>query len=70
MNVKSLSLNVSQKLNLGNFQTKAISIGATAELDGDDLAECKKLFSQRLEELLDEDVSREKQRIAAIATSR
>ena len=71
MNVKSLSLNVSQKVNLGNYETKGISIGASVELDEtDDLAECKKELSEKLNELLEEEVSREKQQLAAVAVSR
>lgn len=71
MNVKSLSMNLSQKLNQGNFQTKAISIGASVELDeSDDLVECKAELAAKLNQLLEEEVNREKQRIAAVAYSR
>ena len=62
MNLKSLSMNFSQKVNLGNFETKAISIGASAELDeSDDLAECKAELSAKMNSLLEEEIIREKQ---------
>lgn len=65
MYVRSLSMNVSQKVNLGNYETKAISIGVSAELDeSDDLAECKAELSAKLNQLLEEDVSREKKLLA------
>jgi len=71
MNVKSLSLNLSQKVNLGNYETKAISIGAAIELDeSDDLVECKAELAAKLNELLAEEVNREKQQLTAVAVSR
>ena len=71
MNVRSLSLNFSQKVNLGNYETKGISIGATIELDeSDDLTECKAELAAKLNELLAEEVNTEKQRVAAAAMSR
>ena len=71
MNVRSLSLNVSQKVNLGNYETKGISLGASVELDeADDLEQCKQELAAKLNTLLEEEVSREKQRVAAVALSR
>lgn len=71
MNIKSLSINLSQKVNLGNFETKAISIGASAELDeSDDLAECKAALAAKLNQLLAEEVSREKKQLLAVACRR
>ena len=68
MNVKSLSFHVSQKVNLGNYETKGISIGATAELDEtDDLAECKAELASKLNKLLEEEVNREKTKVQAVA---
>lgn len=62
MNVKSISMNVSQKVNLGNFQTKAISLGVVAELDeSDDITECKAELSEKINQLLEEEIIREKQ---------
>ena len=62
MDVKSISMNLSQKINLGNFQTKAISIGVAAELDeSDDLTECKAELSAKINQLLEEEIIREKQ---------
>lgn len=70
MNLKSVSVNVSQKINLGNFETKAISIGVSAELDeNDDLAECKQELSVKINQLLAEEVSKEKKQLL-IAVSR
>jgi len=67
MNVRNLSLNVSQKVNLGNYETKAISIGVSAELsEEDDLVECKAVLASKLNELLDEEVRREKTKILAV----
>ena len=66
MYVRSISINLSQKVNLGNYETKAISIGVSAELDeADDLIMCKAEISEKLNKLLEEDVSREKQLIVA-----
>ena len=64
MMIKSMNYSLSQKINLGNFQTKAISIGASAELDeSDDLAECKQELAAKLNQLLEEEVAKEKQRL-------
>ena len=63
MYVRSISINLSQKVNLGNYETKAISIGASAELDeADDLIECRRELSAKLNKLLEEEVSKEKNR--------
>lgn len=71
MNVRNLSLNVSQKVNLGNYETKGISIGVSAELDeSDDLVECKTELATKLNQLLEEEVSREKKQLLAVAVSR
>lgn len=71
MNVRSFSLNFSQKVNLGNYETKGISLGASVELDeSDDLIECKAEMAAKLNQLLEEEVSREKKQVAAIALSR
>ena len=71
MNVRNLSLNVSQKVNLGNYETKGISIGVSAELDeSDDLTQCKAELAAKLNQLLEEEVKKEKQQIAAVAYSR
>ena len=65
MYVRSISINLSQKVNLGNYETKAISIGASAELDeADDLIECRRMLSAKLNKLLEEDISREKNQLA------
>ena len=70
MNVRNLSMNVSQKVNLGNFETKAISIGASIELDdAEDLAACKAALAAKLNQLLAEEVNREKKQLL-VATSR
>ena len=69
MNVRSLSMNVSQKVNLGNYETKAISIGATVELDeSDDLVQCKHELSAKLSQLLEEEVKKEKKQLIVIAS--
>ena len=71
MNVRSISMNLSQKVNLGNYETKGITIGACVELDEtDDLVECKTELATKLNKLLEEEVSKEKQRIAAVVSSR
>ena len=67
MNVRSFSLNFSQKVNLGNYETKGISIGACAELDEtDNLIECKAELAAKLNELLEEEVNREKTKLLAV----
>ena len=71
MNVRNFSMNLSQKVNLGNYETKGISLGVSVELDEtDDLVECKAELAAKLNELLAEEVSREKQQLAAVAVSR
>ena len=71
MNVRSISMNLSQKVNLGNYETKGITIGASAELDEtDDFEQCKQELAAKLNQLLEEEVSKEKQRIAAVVSSR
>ena len=70
MNVRSFSMNVSQKVNLGNYETKGISLGASVELDeADDLEHCKQELAARLNRLLEEEVDREKKQLL-VAVSR
>ena len=70
MNIKSLSLNISQKINCGNYETKAISIGITVELEEtDNLTATKTVLSTKLNQLLAEEVNREKKQLL-VATSR
>ena len=70
MNVRSISMNLSQKVNLGNYETKGISLGASAGLsEEDNLAECKAELAAKLNQLLEEEVSREKKQLL-IAVSR
>jgi hypothetical protein len=70
MNVKSLSLNLSQKVNLGNFETKAISIGASAEIEeNEDLTACKTALATKLNQMLAEEIAKEKKALL-VATSR
>ena len=70
MNVRSFSMNLSQKVNLGNYETKGISLGASAELDEtDDFVECKAELAVKLNKLLEEEVNREKQKLL-VAVSR
>ncbi len=67
MNVRSLSMNLSQKVNLGNYETKGICLGASVELDeSDDLVECKAELAAKLNQLLEEEVNREKTKILAV----
>lgn len=71
MNPRSISINISQKVNLGNYETKAISIGVSAELDeSDDLAECKKELASKLNQLLSEEVNREKKALIVVSSGR
>ena len=64
MNVRSLSMNVSQKVNLGNYETKGISLGVSAELDeSDDLAECKAELATKLNQLLEEEVKKKSSKL-------
>ena len=71
MNVRNISMNLSQKVNLGNYETKGISLGASVELDEtDDLVECKAELATKLNQLLEEEVDREKKQLAAVALSR
>ena len=62
MQYKQLSYSVSQKLNCGNYESRGIAISASAELDeSDDLAECKAELSAKINQLLEEEIIREKQ---------
>ena len=71
MNVRNISMNLSQKVNLGNYETKGITIGACVELDEtDDFVECKAELATKLNKLLEEEVSREKKQLMAVAVSR
>jgi len=71
VNVRNISMSFSQKINCGNYESKGISLGASAELnEEDDLTECKAALAAKLNDLLEEEVNREKQKIAAIAVSR
>jgi len=55
---------------LENYETKGITIGACVELDEtDDLVECKAELTTKLNKLLEEEVSREKQKLL-VAVSR
>ena len=70
MNVRSISMNLSQKVNLGNYETKGITIGAFVDLDEtDDFVECKAELATKLNQLLEEEVNREKQKLL-VAVSR
>ncbi|MFH1224696.1 MAG: hypothetical protein V1676_02740 [Candidatus Diapherotrites archaeon] len=54
MNVKELTVSVSQKVNLGNFQSKGIGLGITVELnDKDDLFKTKQQCADKLNQMLD-----------------
>lgn len=68
MNVRSLSLCFSQKVNLGNFETKSISLGLSAELeDLDDLSKCKAELASKLNQLLAEEVNKEKKELIVLS---
>jgi len=61
MEIKAINVSFSQKINLGNFQSKGIGLSVTAELDeSDDLSECRKELSAKINGMLEEEVSKEK----------
>ena len=62
-------MHLSQKVNLGNYETKGISLGASVELDEtDDLEQCKQELAAKLNKLLEEEVSREKKHLLVVAS--
>jgi hypothetical protein len=68
MNVRTFSLNISQKINQGNYETKAISIGAVAELDeSDNIDQCKAELSKKLNQLLEQEIAKEKQALLVLS---
>ena len=57
MRFKELSVSVSQKVNLGNFQSKGIGLSATVELtEKDDLLTAKQELANKLNQLLEFEV--------------
>ncbi len=59
MNVKELTVNVSQKINCGNYESRGVGLGATIELsESDDLLKVKQALTDKLNRLLDFEVQR------------
>jgi hypothetical protein len=52
-----LTVNISQKINMGNFESKGIVIGASVSLEeSEDLQEAKTELCQKLKQFLDYEI--------------
>lgn len=59
MKLKELTVSVSRKINLGNYESKGILIGATVMLEeSDDMLEAKQELTNRLNQFLEFEVKR------------
>ncbi len=59
MKLKELTVSVSRKINLGNYESKGILIGATVALEEtDDMLEAKQELTNRLNQFLEFEVKR------------
>ena len=66
MRVKELTVSVSQKANLGNFESRGVGLGTTIELsDGDDLLKTKQIYTDKLNTLLDFEIKKIKSGVKA-----
>ncbi len=61
MEIHSFTVNVSQKINLGNYESKGIGITLSATLDeADDLQECKQELTEKANSMVDAEVDKVK----------
>ena len=62
MKVKEISVSVSQKLNMGNYESKGFGLSATAELsEQDDLLQVKQSLTNSLNKMLDFEINKIKE---------
>ena len=62
MRIKEINVSVSQKLNMGNFESKGFGLSATAELsEQDDLLQVKQQLTNSLNKMLDFEIKKIKE---------
>ncbi len=62
MKIRELSVTVSQKANLGNYESMGFGLTATAELsEKDDLLAVKQTLANKLNQMLDFEIKKVKQ---------
>jgi len=66
MKPKELTVSVSKKLNVGNYESHGVLIGATVSIEGnEDLLEAKQELANKLNQFLDFEVKRIKSGVRA-----
>ncbi|MFH1391190.1 MAG: hypothetical protein ABIH20_02655 [Candidatus Diapherotrites archaeon] len=59
MKIKEINVSVSQKLNMGNYESKGFGLSATAELnEGEDLLQVKQSLTNSLNKMLDFEIQK------------
>ena len=59
MKIKEITVSVSQKLNMGNFESKGFGLSATAELSPEeDLLQVKQALTNSLNKMLDFEIQK------------
>jgi hypothetical protein len=62
MKIKEINVSVSQKLNMGNYESKGFGLSATAELsEQDDLLQVKQQLTNSLNKMLDFEIKKIKE---------